>query len=136
MPHPTPTDAERAFYDAFVKRDLDAMRDAWINSPDAICVHPGGPPLLGSADVMSSWSEIFNGAAAPRLQVRTLQTQVDGDTAIHVVEERIENPAENRAAVVIATNVYRRSAAGWSMRLHHASLPLVEDTTAGNTALH
>lgn len=128
MPFPTATDAERAFYNAFVKRDISAMRTVWVAGAEAACIHPGGPLLLGIEDIIASWGDIFSGASAPNLQVRTVQTRVDADTALHIVEERIETPAERRSATVIATNVYQRSADGWSMRLHHASLPLVEPT--------
>jgi ketosteroid isomerase-like protein len=131
--------AERAFYDAFVKRDIDAMRRVWRGTDDIACVHPGGGLLLGSTEVMGSWADIFTGASPPDMQVRPLQRHVDGDTAMHLVEEQIANPAQQRSARVIATNVYRRTPDGWLLHLHHASLPLVETTArhaAARPALH
>jgi ketosteroid isomerase-like protein len=133
MAYDTPVAAERAFYEAFVRRDVDAMRRVWRPSDDVACVHPGGGLLLGLDDVLGSWAEIFSGASAPEMQVRPLQTHVDGDTAMHLVEERIDSPAQRRTARVIATNLYRRTPDGWLLHLHHASLPLVDPTdTAGS----
>jgi ketosteroid isomerase-like protein len=126
MPYNTSTEAERAFYAAFVNRDLEAMRSVWSPRPDAACIHPGGGLLLGIEAIMASWGEILTGASAPRVRVRPIQARTDGDTAYHLVEERIDNPSQQRRATVIATNVYQRSESGWLMSLHHASLPLVE----------
>lgn len=121
-----PTDAERAFYRAFVDRDLTAMRAVWIDGPAAACVHPGGGLLLGIDAIMASWRDIFSGTSAPRIRVTPVQTRIDSDTAFHIVEEQIESADQDRAATVIATNLYERVEQGWRMRLHHASLPLVE----------
>jgi len=139
MPYNTPTEAEKAFYTAFVNRDLEAMRRVWSPQPEAACIHPGGGLLQGIEGIMSSWTEILSGASAPRVQVRPIQTHTDGDTAYHLVEERIDSPSQQHSATVIATNVYRRSDSGWLMILHHASLPLVEPAgkaAAGRTPLH
>jgi ketosteroid isomerase-like protein len=139
MPYDTSTEAERAFYTAFVNRDLEAMHRVWSPGADAACIHPGGGLLLGIEAIMASWAEILNGASAPRVQVRPIRARTDGDTAYHLVEERIDNPSQQRSATVIATNVYQRSEAGWLMSLHHASLPLVEQTdkpSEGRAPLH
>lgn len=121
-----PTTAERAFYTAFVDRDLDAMRRVWSHQPDAACLHPGGGLLVGVEAIMASWADIFRGASAPRIQVRPVQTRVDRDIAIHIVQEQIRSTDQDREATVVATNVYRRVGNGWLMWLHHASLPLIE----------
>jgi hypothetical protein len=126
MSYETPTAAERAFYDAFVKRDLDAMRQVWSDAPTVACVHPGGGLLLGPDAIMQSWAEIFEGAIAPRIQVKALHVRADVEVAWHLVEEHIRSSDQARAATVISTNVYQRDAGGWRMHLHHASLPLVE----------
>lgn len=126
MPFNDPTTAERAFYRAFVDRDLDAMRQIWSQQPDAACLHPGGGLLVGVEAIMASWADIFRGTSAPHIEVRLVQTSVDHATAIHIVTEQIRNSDQGREATVVATNVYRRVGNGWLMWLHHASLPLVE----------
>jgi ketosteroid isomerase-like protein len=134
MPFETPTAVERAFYEAFVNRDLEAMRRVWSDEATAACVHPGGGLLLGPKSIMQSWADIFHGATAPQLQVRPIQVRTDAELALHLVEERIRSADQSRAATVIATNVYQRTADGWLMRLHHASLPLVETESDPATA--
>lgn len=135
----TPADAERAFYRAFVDRDLAAMRRVWRDDETVACVHPGGGLLLGLEAIMQSWAEIFHGAAEPQLKVRPIQVRIDCELALHLVEEQIRSGDQARSATVIATNVYQRTAEGWLMRLHHASLPLVEpeaDRTTPRPPLH
>ncbi|MGE3327232.1 MAG: nuclear transport factor 2 family protein, partial [Acidimicrobiia bacterium] len=43
--------ANRAFYEAFERRDFDAMSDAWEHSDAVVCTHPGWRPLHGWAQV-------------------------------------------------------------------------------------
>jgi ketosteroid isomerase-like protein len=120
--------AEGAFYRAFAATDLAAMARVWSNCDDARCIHPGGDVLAGAAAVLESWREIFAGAVAPRVRHRLLHRYGAGDLSIHLVEEGIGPPDAGDGGLtrVLATNVYRRSADGWRMVLHHATLPLVE----------
>ncbi len=123
----TPEEAEDAFYQAFEQLDPPLMQQVWGDDPEAVCVHPGGDLLSGTRAVAQSWSEIFGAAERPTVVHHTLRTTVDGDLAVHLVEERIRpagsgNPEPSR---VLATNVYRRGRGGWHMLAHHASLPLV-----------
>ena len=136
MPFRDPLSAEKAFYTAFVERDLDAMRACWSAGPEAACVHPGGGLLIGIEAIMASWADIFTGSSTPRVRVRLVQKSIDRQTALHIVEEHIESADQDRHATVVATNVYRRVGDGWLMRLHHASLPLVEPAAAPETPLH
>lgn len=130
MPFKDPTAAERAFYQAFTDRDLTAMKAVWVDAPRAACVHPGSGLLLGTDAIMSSWRDIFSGTSAPRVRVTVVQSWADTRTAVHIVEEHIESSDQDRSATVIATNLYERVQQGWLMRVHHASLPLVEPSSA------
>lgn len=125
-PLTTPEAAELAFYQAFASTDLTAMARVWDDA-EVHCVHPGGDLLTGAAAVLGSWREIFAGALAPTVQHRLLHQSGTGDLSIHIVEERIGpgGADEARLTRVLATNVYRRTPAGWRMVLHHATLPLV-----------
>jgi hypothetical protein len=125
---PTPEAAEAAFYMAFANTDLAAMARVWHASPaDIRCVHPGGDLLAGGA-VLESWRSIFSGTQAPSVQYRLLHQTRAGDISIHLVEERVgpAGSAEDALTRILATNVYRRTAQGWGMTLHHATLPLVK----------
>ena len=43
--------ANRAFYEAFEARDIDAMSESWEHSDRVVCTHPGWASLHGWAAV-------------------------------------------------------------------------------------
>src|SRR5512144_176461 len=57
----TPSDAALAFYQAFESKDVDAMMATWADDEEIVCVHPGGPRLVGYDAVRASWDRIFSG---------------------------------------------------------------------------
>jgi ketosteroid isomerase-like protein len=118
-------DVESAFYAAFRDLDMAAMRTLWHDSPEATCVHPGGDLIQGTAAIMQGWQEIFRGSMRPQLTHTLISADIGQELAVHVVREQIIS-SEKRRASVVATNVYIRTDNGWRMRMHHASLPLVE----------
>ena len=122
----TPEQAESAFYAAFEACDLASMGEVWQNDSRTRCIHPGGDLLQGYAAVMESWRAILASAIPPVVRIRRLDRLRVDDVAIHLVEERI-GPSGHRAELtrVLATNGYRRTADGWRLFMHHASLPLV-----------
>ncbi|MCB1800747.1 MAG: nuclear transport factor 2 family protein [Gammaproteobacteria bacterium] len=138
MSFPNPEAAESAFYAAFKALDSKAMSLVWISSPDASCIHPGGPLLQGTDRVLESWLEIFRDSTPPTVKVRLIQASSDSHLAVHTVEESISSGGGTRHAVVLATNIYVRRDGGWRMLAHHASLPLVEKSIepAEPPALH
>jgi len=128
---------EKAFYDAFAERDVDAMRRVWDDCAETLCIHPGGPLLRGIEAVMQSWSEILTGASPPEIRHREIQRVKSGDLVIHTVEEAIR-PADSDEPPtrIIATNIYRRTPAGWRMLAHHASLPVLRQGERRAQSLH
>ena len=68
---PTPQDAEAAFYEALERADLEAMMSVWAEDEEIVCIHPGGPRLIGYASIREAWRRMFDGGA--RLQVRLSQ---------------------------------------------------------------
>ena len=58
--------ANNAFYDAFERRDIDAMAAVWELSDRVACTHPGWTTLHGWPQVGASWRAIFNN---PPMQV-------------------------------------------------------------------
>lgn len=112
---------EQAFYAAFANCDIAAMELVW-DSDDVLCIHPGSSPISGHNAVMRGWTEILSNAELPNLQFKVLNRVATSDLAVHVVEEHI-SPRDGTlaAAIVLATNVYRRTDAGWLIVEHHAS---------------
>jgi ketosteroid isomerase-like protein len=118
----TPQDAEAAFYEALERCDLDAMMAVWAEDEEVVCIHPGGPRLVGYSTIRDAWQRVFaNGA---KLRVRVSQ-QTTVSTPFAMVSTLLEHFAtlddKNVSAPVAATNVYVRGALGWRMVAHHAS---------------
>ena len=115
-------ETESAFYDALNRADLDALMALWADDDEIVCVHPGGPRLVGSAAIRAAFEAIFgNGTVnAQPEKVRRLQTH---DCSVHSVLEhiRLMTPEGPQSAWVVATNVYLKTAQGWRLASHHAS---------------
>jgi len=123
----TPQDAEAAFYAALQSADLDAMMQVWSADEEVSCIHPGGSRLTGYAQVRENWAQIFK--SGQRLQIHLSdQVMISGMAyALHSLHENVlilsgPGAAAGARSVVVTTNVYLRSAGGWRMVLHHASL--------------
>jgi ketosteroid isomerase-like protein len=116
----SPNAVEFAFYQAFEQNDLSAMMALWENADDVVCVHPLGPALRGFAAVEASWREILSGGTIS-FAIEEVRVSRTGPIAIHIVKEHIQVPDGKPVAPMIATNVYRETADGWRMVLHHAS---------------
>jgi len=131
----TPQDAEAAFYEAFMKQDLDAMMAVWADDDEVYCVHPRGPRVTGVAQVRESWRHIFAGAQSVRFEVRAQHLLQAMMVSVHSVYEHIALAGETRArASIVATNIYMRTERGWRMMAHHASpAPAVEEAEPRRT---
>ena len=114
----TPDEAEQAFYDAFNRGSLDAMREVWLDDDCIVCIHPRGQPLSGRAAVIGSWEQLLRGPGSLEHEVRS---RCQGPLlAVHTGVERL--PADGGRVVELAvTNVFQLTGAGWRMLLHHAS---------------
>lgn len=119
--HDTPQQAEIAFYQAFEHGDAAAMTALWENSDDIVCVHPMGSALRGTRAVAEAWREIFSNDVRMRFAIEEIHTTRTDSIAIHIVKEHIAVPGGKPVAPMMATNIYRESADGWRMILHHAS---------------
>lgn len=118
----TPQDAEAAFYDAFVKRDLEAMMEVWSDDDDSYCVHPGAARVCGIERIRESWRQIFNSGQDLRFNLRGQQLIHTMMLAVHSVYEHVSIAGQPRTQQpMIATNVYQRTERGWRMVAHHAA---------------
>jgi ketosteroid isomerase-like protein len=118
----SPQDAAIAFYRAFEARDIEMMMATWAEDEDIVCVHPGGPRLVGYEAVRAGWEQLFSGNT--RLSFRLDQIVVI-ETVGLALQSAIEHVTvgddrEPRGAA-LATNIFLRTPSGWRMVVHHAS---------------
>jgi ketosteroid isomerase-like protein len=118
----SPNEVEAAFYEALQQGDITKLMAVWADDDEIVCVHPGGPRVIGPGAIRASFEAIFAHNAIPvePEQVHRLHTV---GSAVHHLVERIRIPVEGgeQTAWVLATNVYLRTAAGWRLVAHHAS---------------
>ncbi len=112
-----------AFYDAFERRDLDAMSDIWEHSDRVACIHPGWAQLSGWAAVSASWFALFDGPQQLQFIVTGERIVVAGDAAWVTCNENLLDEGATQA--VAATNVFVRSGDRWQLVHHHGS-PVVQ----------
>jgi ketosteroid isomerase-like protein len=132
----SPQDAALAFYQAFEAKDVEAMMATWAEDEDIVCVHPGGPRLVGYDAVRASWDRIFagNGRVSFRLeQIVTIETV---GLAMQSAVENIHAGEASAQASALATNVFMRTPSGWRMVCHHASAAPPMAATEKKGALH
>ena len=138
--------ANAALYDAFESADLDLMEAVWLDGPhaeDVICVHPGWPALRGRGQVLRSWAMIMANTSYISFVLTDVDATVDGDVAVVTCAENILTgmpevaepmPLLGSAGLsggrVAATNVFRRTDAGWRLWVHHSSPVLSEEAGA------
>jgi ketosteroid isomerase-like protein len=115
-------DIEAAFYEALQTADLEKLMACWADEDEIVCVHPGGPRLVGVDAIRAAFEAIFsNGSIQAWPQgVRKIESLA---SSVHNVRERIDLMTEEgpREAFVVATNVYHKTAQGWRLVAHHAS---------------
>ncbi len=115
-------DVEAAFYEALQTADIERLMACWADDDEVVCVHPGGPRVVGLGAIRATFDAIFaNGSirAWPE-QVRKVEALA---SVVHNVLERVDVMTETGPAhaYVLATNVYHKTAQGWRMVAHHAS---------------
>jgi ketosteroid isomerase-like protein len=111
--------ANRAFYEAFESRDIDAMSDVWEHSDRVLCTHPGWARLQGWAAVSASFYALFDGQQAIQFILTAERAEVVADTAWVSVDENILG--EDAGATAAGLNVFVRDNGGWRMVVHHSS---------------
>jgi ketosteroid isomerase-like protein len=118
----SPQDAALAFYQAFEARDVDAMMAAWAEDEDIVCVHPGGPRLVGYEAVRVGWEQLFAGDTKLSFRLEQIVVIETVGLALQSAIEHVtigSDPKPRGAA--IATNVFLRTPTGWRVVVHHSS---------------
>ena len=95
-------EANRAFYEAFNARDVEAMADLWLRSDDATCVHPHRNVTVGHAEIQRSWRAILTNPQQPKIVFAAEDARVVGDIGIVAGREVVAG------VPIVATNIYQR----------------------------
>ncbi len=118
--------ANTNFYTALSLADFSLMERLWLASPDAVCVHPGWPPLHGWDSIRDSWQQIFQNQGPLHVWPSDVRVRLYGQTAEVNCLENIDM-AQVRGTGILqtrATNVFRLVEQAWKMLEHHAlSMP-------------
>lgn len=115
-------DIASAYYDALHSGDLERLMACWAEDDEVVCIHPGGPRLLGLGAIRAAYEQLFSHGTL-RVDCEAVHKAETLDSAVHSLRERVEvitheGPIE---AFVMVTNVYHRTPQGWRMVCHHAS---------------
>ena len=119
----TPDDVEAAFYEALQAGDIEKLMACWADEDDIVCIHPGGPRLIGAGAIRAAFDTMFSHGGAIHAKPEHVRKVDSLASAVHHVLEKVEvltteGPAQ---AYVLATNVYHKAAQGWRLVVHHAS---------------
>jgi ketosteroid isomerase-like protein len=118
----SPQDAAIAFYQAFEAKDIETMMATWAEDEDVVCVHPGGPRLVGYDAVRAGWEHLFAGNTKLSFRLDEIVVIETVGLALQSAVEHVtvgDDPSPRGAA--IATNVFMRTPSGWRIVVHHAS---------------
>ncbi|MBT5028396.1 MAG: nuclear transport factor 2 family protein [Nitrospinaceae bacterium] len=123
--------ANESFYEAFNKRDIEAMQQVWGEGGKETCVHPGWPPLIGFDAILNSWAGIFENSGNMDIRISDVRVVASADLAWVSCTEKLFTIAESGVLVsqVCATNLFGVEGDVWKMIMHHASpFPANEET--------
>jgi hypothetical protein len=93
-------------------------------------VHPGAGIIVEYGAIIRSWENIFSNVDSAEMKTTVIRRVLSDELAVYIVAEEMLSSGQV-AAVVLATNVYRRFDSGWLMIEHHASL--VQNQANGQT---
>lgn len=118
----SPEDVEAQFYEALREGNLDKLMAVWAEDEEVVCIHPGGPRLVGQAAVRAAFEAMFSSRAID-VQPENVRRVHSLGMAVHSVVEKVHiKTAEGlHLGYVMATNVYLKTGLGWRMVTHHAS---------------
>ena len=127
-------DIEASFYEALQKGDIELLMACWADEDEIVCVHPGGPRLVGAGAIRAAFEAMFaQGSIQARVErVHKVESLA---SAVHNVVEHVELllPDGMRHAYVVATNVYHKTPQGWRLVVHHASPGTAQESQDSGT---
>ncbi|MBD2440239.1 nuclear transport factor 2 family protein [Nostoc sp. FACHB-110] len=112
-----------AFYRAFEKKDIEAMKAIWSHGTGSLCVHPGRKTLRGWTEICNSWEKIFQNTAYIEINVDIVTTEVTDNIAYVVLIENVFQVLGGRRieAQSMATNIFQKLGGKWYLVHHHGS---------------
>jgi ketosteroid isomerase-like protein len=118
----SPEDVEQLFYEALREGNLDKLMAVWADDEEVVCIHPGGPRLVGAAAVRVAFEAVFSSGTIA-VQPDNVRRMHALGSAVHSVVEKVQIQTADgpRVGYVMATNVYVKTTLGWRMVAHHAS---------------
>lgn len=133
-------EVEAAFYAALQSADIDRLMACWADEDDIVCIHPGGPRLVGAMAIRATFEAMFANGSIRAFPERVRKIEAVG-SCVHSLIERIEvsTPEGRRSAFALATNVYLKTAQGWRLLVHHASPGTagdIQEVADGSQVLH
>lgn len=119
----SPDEVEAQFYEALQRGDIEKLMALWADDDEIVCVHPGGPRVIGAGAIRSSFEAIFAHNSGVPVQTEQVHRLQQLGSALHHLVERItvSTPKGPQTAWVLATNWYVKTAQGWRIASHHAS---------------
>ncbi len=126
----TPDEIEAAFYEALQAGDLEKLMACWADEDDIVCIHPGGPRLVGAGAIRAAFDAMFAHGGSIQAKPEHIRRVDSLASAVHSILERVEilSPEGPMQATVLATNVYHKTAQGWRMVVHHTSPGVLGET--------
>lgn len=131
--------AEEAFYDALERGDLKGLMSLWSDDEDTVCVHPGGPRLVGLDAIRASWEQIFAAGGGIAIRLTSQRVYEGAVLSVRNLVEQITVHGKDGPRVVhcVATNVFQKSPVGWRIVLHQSGpMPEADDSPEPGDRLH
>ena len=119
----SPDEVEQQFYEALRRAQIDVLMALWADEDDALCIHPGGPRMVGSVAIRASFEAVFAHNGGLPIHAEKIHRVHTASVAVHSVLEHLElpTPEGTQSAWVMATNIYVPTPKGWRLVAHHAS---------------
>ncbi|HEX8137310.1 MAG TPA: nuclear transport factor 2 family protein [Pyrinomonadaceae bacterium] len=116
-------EANDRFYAAMNSLDISEMDEVWMDTEEAVCVHPGREAIFGYERIRESWVMIFSVTDSMTIASSNERIHVAGEVAWVACTEIISMMTGEGliAAAAQATNIFRRTGEAWRMIVHHAS---------------
>ena len=120
-------DADHAFYQAFMNRDIVAMASIWSEEDHVSALHPDyRVPFLGAANVLRGFEQIFT-------NLSDISVSKGYHLAKHVIDDvawlidtreitgtRVDTKEKITSANVIITKIFQRQNGTWRLAHYHA----------------
>ena len=103
------------------KTNLPLVMATWADDEEIVCIHPGGPRLVGFEAIRNAWEQLFSGDVRLRFRI---EQPIAIDTVGLAVQSAIEHvflADGSSRGMAVATNVFMRTPTGWRMVCHHSS---------------